>query len=139
MKNFKNFLVVFFLFAYSLCFSQNKPIEKLKLAFGNERVKYLSVHFPDSLAYYEFVVENGFRISHKKYLKEEEYTQALPIDLPENILKNNIPQPQLINIFALPVSFHPTKNMYYRINKTDYFLILRSKDYLTKKFNSKPK
>ncbi len=135
----KSFFALIFLFVYSLCFTQNESLTKIKQAFGNERVNYLSANYPDSLAYYEFVAQDGFRVSDKKYLKEEEYAQALPIDLPENTLKNDIPQTQLINIFTLPVLFHPTKNMYYSINGTDYILVIRSKDYLTKKFNSKPK
>lgn len=131
--------VLIFLFISTLCFNQNESLNKLKQAFGSERVNFLTTNYPDSIAYYNFVLQDGFRISEKKYLKEEEIAKALPLDLPENTLKNNIPQPLLINIFTLPVQFHPTQNMYYRINGTDYVLVIRSKDYLTKKFNAKSK
>lgn len=119
-------------------FCQNNTIQKLIESFGEQRVQYLTNHYPDSLEFYKFVLENGFQIIPQKYIKTEKLTHASTISLPINCLKNNIPQPELINIFALPISFLEKQNNYYYIQGTDYILSLRSKEYLQKKFNAKP-
>lgn len=119
-------------------FCQNTTIQKLIESFGEQRVQYLTNHYPDSLEFYKFVLENGFQIISQKYIKTEKLTHASTISLPTNCLKNNIPQPELINIFSLPVSFSHNQNNYYYIQGTDYILSLRSKEYLQNKFNAKP-
>lgn len=119
-------------------FCQNNTIQKLIESFSEQRVQYLTNHYPDSLEFYKFVLENGFNITPKKYIKSEKLEHASTISLPTNCIKNNIPQPELINIFSLPVSFLPNQNNYYYIQGTDYILSLRSKEYLQKKFNAKP-
>lgn len=119
-------------------FCQNNTIQKLIESFGEQRVQYLTNHYPDSLEFYKFVLENGFHITPKQYIKTEKLANASIVTLPGHCLKNNIPQPELINIFALPVSFLENQNNYYYIQGTDYILSLRSKEYLQKKFNTKP-
>jgi len=140
MNTFKNLLVSVFVFNVAVSFGQqNDALAKLNQAFGNELVNYLKTHFPDSLNYYLFVAENGYQVSDKKYLKAEDLNKAIPITLPDNCFNNEIIKTDQINIWALPVSFHPTEKNVYLIEGTNYALIVRSKEYLSKKFQAKPK
>jgi len=140
MNTLKTFLSVIFIFDFIYLFGQQSDaLAKLNQAFGNERVNQLKSNHPDSLNYYLFVVENGYQVTEKKYLNAEELNKAIPITLPDDCFKNDIIQPQQINIFKLPISFHPTEKNIYLIEGTNYALIIRSKEYLNKKFQAKPK
>jgi hypothetical protein len=119
--------------------SQNKLSEKLEQAFGSERIKFLKANSPDSIEYYSFLLENGFRISEKKYLNQEQLPNATPIEVPKDFFLNGQINIDKFNIFLLPVNFRETENSYYSISGTDYIIILRSKEYLNKKFQSKSK
>lgn len=119
-------------------FGQDQNTQKILESFGKQRFQYLTNHYPDSIEFYKFVLENGFQITQKQYITTEKLTHASTVSIPTNCLKNNIPQPELINIFSLPVSFLDNQNNYYYIQGTDYILTLRSKEYLQKKFNTKP-
>ncbi|HOU98229.1 MAG TPA: hypothetical protein PLP65_05220 [Bacteroidales bacterium] len=133
------YLLIFILIGiFSKTYAQNQDLKKLQQAFGNERFNYLQSHHPDSLEYYKFVCENGFRITDKKYAKPEEISKASLISLPESCFKSGKIDISSINIFLLPVEFLPNENHSYSIEGTDYLLILHSKDYLQRKFSSKP-
>ncbi|PIY02820.1 MAG: hypothetical protein COZ21_12190 [Bacteroidetes bacterium CG_4_10_14_3_um_filter_31_20] len=134
MEIFK-FTFIFFLISFSVSAQSSKVTD----AFGKERVHYLQANYPDSLGYYNFVAEDGFSVSLQQYIQEEKLSTALPLTLPKVCINNAIPVPSCINIYTLPVTFHPTQNMYYLISGTDYVLVLRSKDCLFKKYHAKSK
>jgi len=136
----KNSKILFFFIILSLTVSaQNSKVDKVTDAFGKERVQYLQANYPDSIGYYNFVAETGFHVVLKQNVPEEILATAQPVNIPESCINNGVPILSCINIFKLPVIFHPTQKMYYLINGTDYALMIRSKDYLFKKYNAKPK
>lgn len=118
--------------------AQNQTLLKVQQAFGSERVNRLQSQNPDSLNYYQFICENGFRVTEKKYAKPEELSKASLIELPQSCFKDGKIDVPSINILMLPVEFLPNENHSYTIEGTDYLLILHSKDYLQRKFSSKP-
>ncbi len=130
------FISYFSFINFSLC--QNKEALKLEQAFGKERLNYLKNNYPDSIAYYEFILQNGYRITEKKYAKPEEIASATPIQVPSSFLKNGIINFEDFNLFLLPVKFSEKNNNVYSIEGTEYLLMLRSKEYLQRKFNAKP-
>jgi hypothetical protein len=137
MRNLK-FSSFFFLLSLSVL-AQNSKVDKVTDAFGKERMQYLQTNYPDSIGYYNFVAEDGFTVTLKQNVPEEILATALPINIPEACINNGVPIHTCINILKLPVKFHPTQKMCYLINGTDYALMIRSKDYLFKKYNAKPK
>ncbi|MCX7954908.1 MAG: hypothetical protein N3A01_06930, partial [Bacteroidales bacterium] len=70
----KNFIIVFLIFPLLLN-SQTAEL-KAKQALGNEKYLEYLTKYPDSIEYYKFFVENGFRISKKEYVSEEKLTNA---------------------------------------------------------------
>lgn len=133
------FLIVFtFSYVISL-FSQEKSVQKLEHAFGKERIAFLHTNYPDSIEYYKFILENGYRISKKQVLSNEEIAKATPIELKKEYLLDDKINFDKFNIFLLPVYFHENENSYYSIIGTEYIIVLRSKNYLNKKFLAKPK
>jgi len=132
----KYFLVILSFLFINNFYSQN-TLEKIELAFGKEQFENLKNNYPDSLKFYEFVCTNGFLITEKSNMSPEDLKKAIALNIPEEIIQNGIPRSELINIFLLPVKFNDTTKTIYSINNTNYFLILRSKEYLIKKYKSK--
>jgi hypothetical protein len=132
----KYFLVILSFLFINNFYSQN-TLEKIELAFGKERFENLKNNYPDSLKFYEFVCTNGFLITEKNNISPEDLKKAIALNIPEEIIQNGIPRSELINIFLLPVKFNDNTKTIYSINNTNYFLILRSKEYLIKKYKSK--
>ncbi len=119
--------------------AQSSEIDKVTDAFGQERVQYLNKTYPDSVNYYQFIAESGGIITLQKNIPNERLETASTIDIPESCIKDGVPIPSCINILKLPIPFNPTQKMYYLIKGTEYALVIRSSDYLSKKYNAKPK
>ena len=133
----KSFILLWFLVTYNLLYSQNQSVEKIKQVFGNERFQQLVNHYPDSLKYYIFIIEDGFSIIHKNYVHNINTDTMLAISLPTDAIVNGIPQKSKINILTLPVTFLREQNNYYQISETEYILKLSSLSYIEKKSRMK--
>ncbi|MCX7863235.1 MAG: hypothetical protein N2449_09615 [Bacteroidales bacterium] len=136
MKSYKFYSIAFFsLFLSIEIYAQNKIIE----VFGKEKYEQLATHYPDSIKYYTFLLNDGFDIMLKKYADVERLSTAKLLTLPIGTIENGIPQKAKINILLLPVEFHKEHYQYYRIENTDYVLRLKPLDYIEKKYKAQSK
>ncbi|MCX7955405.1 MAG: hypothetical protein N3A01_09500, partial [Bacteroidales bacterium] len=109
-----------------------------KQALGNEKYLEYLTKYPDSIEYYKFFVENGFRISKKEYVSEEKLTNAQKISIPQEWIENNNNiNFEKFNILMLRLQQNENEEKYFLIKNTDLVLILKSKTDNEKKFKAK--
>ena len=144
MNHLSNFLLksagslLVFVLLFSISNAQTGTINaypKVIEVFGAEHVSYLQQHSPDSISFYNFLLENSFKV-----LKKETFSSNLDYNTLEEIKINTswIVDGSIdfkkFNVLLVSVKPDPTKDKYYKIAETDNILLLKSTEYNRKKF-----
>jgi len=143
MRNLSNFLfkttgsLLVFVLLFSISNAQTGTIKaspKVIEAFGDEHISYLQQHSPDSISFYNFLLENSFKV-----LKKETFSSNIDYNTLEEIKVNTswIIDGSIdfkkFNVLLVSVKPNPKKDMYYKIAETDNILLLKSTEYNRKK------
>lgn len=144
MNNFSKFIIkstgsLFVLvFLFSISNAQTGTVKanpKVIEAFGSEHVSSLQQNSPDSVLFYNFLVENSFKVLKKETLSSNiNYNSLEEIKINNSWIVNGKVDFTKFNVLLVPVKPDPIKSTYYRIAGSDYVLLLKSMDYNFKKF-----
>jgi len=144
MNYFSNFLVksasslLVLVLLFSISNAQTGAVKvnpKVIEAFGNERVSSIQLNSPDSITFYNFLVENSYKVIKKEYLSSNIiYSSLEEIKVKNSWIVNGNVDFLKFNVLQISVKPDQTKNMYYRISGTDNVLLLKSTEYNRKKF-----
>jgi hypothetical protein len=107
--------------------------KRLENHFGKDKLIYWQNNYPDSLGYYQFVIDNAVLIMDETVVKQRIGTeQVREIEIPnfDEALKDH----QLINIFTLGIEILPDSNQYFKIKNEPYYLYVKSSNYLWNKY-----
>lgn len=135
IKNLSSFVVIFFIF--STTFAQTatvKPHQKVIDAFGAKHVSYLQQNYPDSVMFYNFLLEGSFKILKKEVINKDKINTLDEIKINNAWIVDGKIDFKKFNIFLVPVKPDSLKDMYYKIAETENFLLVKSMDYNNKKF-----
>lgn len=130
------YIILIILFAPFLLRGQTAE-EKLKQAWGYEKYSEYKNNFPDSIEYYKFIIENGYRISKLAYVSLENIAEVKEIMIPDDWIENGNIDFSKFNILKLGLPLNSDNDSYYTIKGTDYVLIIRSRNYLEKKYKTR--
>lgn len=106
---------------------------KLEEHFGRNKLIDWQKNHPDSLGYYEFLIDNAFLIMDEKVaLTNLGQNEVREIEIPnfDEAIKNH----KLINIFSLGIEILPDMNQYFKIKNEPYYLYVKSSNYLWAKY-----
>lgn len=106
---------------------------RLEEHFGRNKLIDWQKNHPDSLGYYEFLIDNAFLIMDEKLaLTNLGPNEVREIEIPnfDEAIKNH----KLINIFSLGIEILPDMNQYYKIKNEPYYLYVKSSNYLWEKY-----
>lgn len=115
-----------------LLFSQEFD-SRLEEHFGRNKLIDWQNNHPDSLGYYEFLIDNAFLIMDEKVaLTNLGQKEVREIEIPnfDEAIKNH----KLINIFSLGIEILPDMNQYFKIKNEPYYLYVKSSNYLWEKY-----
>ena len=142
MRYLKNVLVILitftiFLFSNSNLVAQNNPVkahQKVISAFGQEHVSQLMNQYPDSVRYYNFMVENSYTITQKENLNSQiNYSGLSEISINNDWIREGKVDFLKFNILMLSIKPDLSQNKYFRITGTYDVLMIRSLNYIQKK------
>ncbi|HPZ61407.1 MAG TPA: hypothetical protein PLC96_05445 [Bacteroidales bacterium] len=108
---------------------------RLEKHFGKDKLLYWQKNYPDSLGYYEFVIDNAFLIMDEKIVNArlgDEKVKEIEIPNFEDILCNH----QLMDIFSLGIQIDPNRYQYIKIKDEPYYLYIKPGDYLWNKYQA---
>jgi hypothetical protein len=132
------FSFIAFILFFSVSNAQTNSInanQKLIDAFGSEHISYLQQNMPDSIGFYNFIVENSFKVLKKETLTSNiNYNSLKEIKINKSWIVNGNVDFKKFNVLQISVKPDSIKNMYYRINGTNDVLLLKSTTYNQKKF-----
>lgn len=115
-----------------LLFSQEFD-SRLEEHFGRNKLIDWQNNHPDSLGYYEFLIDNAFLIMDENVaLTNLGQNEVREIEIPnfDEAIKNH----KLINIFSLGIEILPDTNQYFKIKNEPYYLYVKSSNYLWEKY-----
>jgi hypothetical protein len=144
MNYFSSFLLknacslIAFVFIFSVTEAQTSTAKvnpKVLEALGAERVSSLQQISNDSVLFYNFLVENSFKVIKKETLSSNiNYNSLAEIKINDSWIVNGKVDFIKFNVLMVPVKPDQIKSTYYRIAGSDYVLLLKSMDYNFKKF-----
>ena len=108
---------------------------RLEDHFGEDKLIYWQKNYPDSLGYYEFIIDNAFLIMDENVaLTNLGQKEVKEIEIPnfDEAIKNH----KLINIFSLGIEILPDMNQYFKIKNEPYYLYVKSSKYLWNKYQA---
>jgi hypothetical protein len=112
-----------------------KAYPKVIDAIGADHVSFLEKQYPDSIMFYNFLLENSFKV-----LKKENFSSTIDYKTLEEIkisdswiIKRSVDFKKF-NVLMVSAKPDPTKDKYYKIAETDNILLLKSSEYNRKKF-----
>ncbi len=132
------FPVFIFIFSASVGFAQNRIMKAHPMvinALGQEHVNQLIQQFPDSVRFYNFLIENSFTITQKENLYPQiSYSSLDEISIDEEWINDDKVDFSKFNVLKLSVKPDASQNRYYKIKGTNQVLLLRSMNFNLKKF-----
>lgn len=133
-------LILFIILGFSsVSFAQtdkNKADTRVIEYFGAEKVQVWEQSHPDSLAFYNFVVQHVFEVYSKEYIqatKPENIIQGDFSEAEKNALTTNL---STFNVFNSAINWKSEKDQWYSIEGGQYYVLIHSFEYIQKKFNS---
>ena len=108
---------------------------RLEKHFGKDKLIFWQKNYPDSIGYYEFVIDNAFLILDENVaLTNLGQKEVKEIEIPnfDEAIKNH----KLINIFSLGIEILPDMNQYFKIKNEPYYLYVKSSKYLWNKYQA---
>jgi hypothetical protein len=117
-----------------LLFAQQFDI-RLEKHFGKDKLIYWQKNYPDSLGYYQFVIDNAVLIMDETVVKQRIGTeQVREIEIPDfdEIINNH----KLLDIFSLGIEIKPDTYQYIKVKNEPYYLYVRPGRYLWNKYQA---
>ena len=132
MKKLLLFLVInmITLISYSQQFDS-----RLEKHFGKEKLIFWQKNYPDSLGYYQFVIDNAVLIMDENVAKQRlGGEQVSEIEIPnfDEVIKNH----KLLDIFSLGIEIKPDTYQYIKVKNEPYYLYVKPGRYLWNKYQA---
>ena len=132
MKKLLLFLVInmIALISYSQQFDP-----RLEHHFGKDKLMFWQKNYPDSIGYYQFVIDNAVLIMDENVVKQRlGGEQVSEIEIPnfDEAIKNH----KLLDIFSLGIEIKPDTYQYIKVKNEPYYLYVKPGRYLWNKYQA---
>ncbi|HQH60107.1 MAG TPA: hypothetical protein PLM94_08045 [Bacteroidales bacterium] len=132
MKKLLLFLVInmITLLSYSQQFDS-----RLEKHFGKDKLIFWQKNYPDSLGYYQFVLDNAVLIMDESVVKQRlggEQVSEIEITNFDEVIKNH----KLLDIFSLGIEIKPDTYQYIKVKNEPYYLYVKPGRYLWNKYQA---
>lgn len=127
------------LFLTLTVFSQSNPKADPRVIdfFGAEKISVWAVQSPDSIEYYNFFVNNSFKILSDEYAANYDESKNATLTTLSDKNFNALEHPSEFNILMSGLQFHVDKMQWFKVKGTNYFILLKSLNHINAKFSSK--
>jgi len=108
---------------------------RLEQHFGKDKLIFWQKNYPDSLGYYQFVIDNAVLIMDENVAKQRlGGEQVSEIEIPnfDEAIKNH----KLLDIFSLGIELKPDTYQYIKVKNKPYYLYVKPSRYLWNKYQS---
>jgi len=108
---------------------------RLEKHFGRDKLIYWQKNYPDSLGYYQFVIDNAVLIMDENVAKQRlggEQVREIEIPNFDKAIKNH----KLLDIFSLGIEIKPDTYQYIKVKNEPYYLYVKSSNYLWNKYQA---
>ncbi|HOB26894.1 MAG TPA: hypothetical protein PKJ07_01955 [Bacteroidales bacterium] len=131
----KKFLFILVLNMITLISYSQQFDSRLEKHFGRDKLIYWQKNYPDSLGYYQFVIDNAVLIMDENVAKQRlGGEQVSEIEIPnfDEAIKNH----KLLDIFSLGIEIKPDTYQYIKVKNEPYYLYVKSSKYLWNKYQA---
>jgi len=131
----KKIVLCLLIFMFNMLLFAQEFDSRLVNKFGYEKLIYWKKNYPDSLGYYQFVIDNAVLIMDETVVKQRIGTeQVSEIEIPnfDEIIKNH----KLLDIFSLGIEIKPDTYQYIKVKNEPYYLYVRPGRYLWNKYQA---
>ncbi len=108
---------------------------RLEKHFGKDKLIFWQKNYPDSLGYYQFVLDNAVLIMDESVVKQRlggEQVSEIEITNFDEVIKNH----KLLDIFSLGIEIKPDTYQYIKVKNKPYYLYVKPSRYLWNKYQS---
>lgn len=108
---------------------------RLEQHFGKDKLIFWQKNYPDSLGYYQFVIDNAVLIMDENVAKQRlGGEQVSEIEIPnfDEAIKNH----KLLDIFSLGIEIKPDTYQYIKVKNEPYYLYVKPGRYLWNKYQA---
>lgn len=108
---------------------------RLEKHFGKDKLIFWQKNYPDSLGYYQFVLDNAVLIMDESVVKQRlGGEQVSEIEIPnfDEVIKNH----KLLDIFSLGIEIKPDTYQYIKVKNEPYYLYVKPGRYLWNKYQA---
>ncbi len=108
---------------------------RLEKHFGKDKLIFWQKNYPDSLGYYQFVLDNAVLIMDESVVKQRlggEQVSEIEITNFDEVIKNH----KLLDIFSLGIEIKPDTYQYIKVKNEPYYLYVKSSKYLWNKYQA---
>jgi hypothetical protein len=131
----KKFLFILVLNMITLISYSQQFDSRLEQHFGKDKLIFWQKNYPDSLGYYQFVIDNAVLIMDENVVKQRlAGEQVSEIEIPnfDEAIKNH----KLLDIFSLGIELKPDTYQYIKVKNEPYYLYVKSSNYLWNKYQA---
>ena len=131
----KKFLFILVLNMITLISYSQQFDSRLEKHFGRDKLMFWQKNYPDSLGYYQFVLDNAILIMDETVVKQRiGGEQVSEIEIPnfDEILKDH----KLLDIFSLGIEIKPDTYQYIKVKNEPYYLYIKPGRYLWNKYQA---
>ncbi|MDI6833466.1 MAG: hypothetical protein QMD02_06455 [Bacteroidales bacterium] len=131
----KKFLFILVLNMITLISYSQQFDSRLEKHFGRDKLIYWQKNYPDSLGYYQFVIDNAVLIMDENVAKQRlggEQVREIEIPNFDEAIKNH----KLLDIFSLGIEIKPDTYQYIKVKNEPYYLYVKSSNYLWNKYQA---
>ncbi|HOF07936.1 MAG TPA: hypothetical protein PLV79_06955, partial [Bacteroidales bacterium] len=108
---------------------------RLEKHFGKDKLIFWQKNYPDSLGYYQFVLDNAVLIMDESVVKQRlggEQVSEIEITNFDEVIKNH----KLLDIFSLGIEIKPDTYQYIKVKNEPYYLYVKPGRYLWNKYQA---
>ncbi|MGB3902941.1 MAG: hypothetical protein WBL76_07550 [Bacteroidales bacterium] len=108
---------------------------RLEQHFGKDKLIFWQKNYPDSLGYYQFVIDNAVLIMDESVVKQRlggEQVSEIEITNFDEVIKNH----KLLDIFSLGIEIKPDTYQYIKVKNEPYYLYIKPGRYLWNKYQA---
>jgi hypothetical protein len=131
----KKFLFILVLNMITLISYSQQFDPRLEQHFGKDKLMFWQKNYPDSLGYYQFVIDNAVLIMNENVVQQRlGGEQVSEIEIPnfDEAIKNH----KLLDIFSLGIVIKPDTYQYIKVKNEPYYLYVKSSNYLWNKYQA---
>ncbi len=108
---------------------------RLEKHFGKDKLIFWQKNYPDSLGYYQFVLDNAVLIMDESVVKQRlggEQVSEIEITNFDEVIKNH----KLLDIFSLGIEIKHDTYQYIKVKNEPYYLYVKPGRYLWNKYQA---